>query len=174
MGQDTNEALGKKNWYEVLPDRHIKCEKGEVNMKSKIREDPMQIIKKLTNTKQKEEIKSKVYTSVVQSVYEKQQKMHEESDNKSKKTKKHKKHKRKHKSESNYNHSEDVEEHENKKRRLEILRQERLKREREEQIKTELLLAKTRNNDKSKSAENPTVNRKYNSQFNPELARQNF
>lgn len=52
LGQDTNEALGKKSWYEVLPERY-KEEKVEVNLKSKVRDDPLAVIKKMTQTGQK-------------------------------------------------------------------------------------------------------------------------
>ncbi|KAJ8950144.1 hypothetical protein NQ314_007997, partial [Rhamnusium bicolor] len=49
LGQDTNEALGKKSWYDVAPDRESSGQ-GEVNMKSKIREDPIGIIKNSENS----------------------------------------------------------------------------------------------------------------------------
>ncbi|KAJ8891067.1 hypothetical protein PR048_010576 [Dryococelus australis] len=62
---------------------------------------------------------------------------------------------------------------------LEQLRAERLKREKEEQLRTQVLLAAIRGEppppaQADKTNHVPTVKQKYNSQFNPELARQNF
>lgn len=191
LGQDTNEALGQKSWYEKVPTRKKTDEKGEVNMKSKIREDPMEIIKKLTKKKPGNEEEQSDYKRLAQF---REQALRTDVESTSSK-KKHKKKSKKHKKEKKRRHcsvdeanktitskkrkrsessdAESDQEREIKRRKLELLRQDRLKREREEKIRSELLLAKLKG-PKEKPKEEVSVKRKYNSQFNPELARQNY
>lgn len=193
LGQDTNEALGKKNWYDVAPDRSS-FEKEEVNMKAKMKEDPLTIIKKYTSIEKTSQssAKTNIFPIIHSSTVDKQshsRKRKFSSDSsfseKYKGRKKHKKHKSKKKhSKHNSDLSEsdsdsDIQEIE-KKRKLEVLRMERLKREQEERKKTDMLLAKVYGEDdknKTNTAQ-PKVQRhvkqKYNSQFNPEIAKQNF
>lgn len=174
LGQDTNEALGKKNWYEVPPSlsrsseikdtydklvlkdqdgkpkqKELDIKNGEVSYKSKQRLDPMNAFIKYCH------IKSDVKVSSDHSSKEK-----EESHMSSFKSK-HKKHKK----------SKDE-----KKEKLLKLREARLKREREEKCKTDLFLTRLSGEPEQSNAEVPqtTVKPKYNSQFNPELARQNY
>jgi len=119
-----------------------------------------------------------------------------EKKKKSKKSKKSKKHKSESNKESKRKNrkssskqetnvtsstSEEDSEDEMKRKNLERLRTERLEREREEKRKTDKLLAKLRG-DKDPEEEKPEkssepargVKQRYNSQFNPELARQNY
>ncbi|CAH0546052.1 unnamed protein product [Brassicogethes aeneus] len=181
LGQDTNEALGKKSWYETLPDRHGK---GEVNLKTKLREDPLNVIKKYVEMGKAIEEKNSKYVSPIsnvvmeeKSVYvsdKKRKRRESSSDEKAPKKhrhKKHKKHKRK-KVES----SSDSEEETAKKVNLEMLRMQRIKREREERKKAEQLLQdlNPKKSDDNKTKSRPQVQRKYNSQFNPDLAKQNY
>ncbi|CAG4950076.1 unnamed protein product [Colias eurytheme] len=173
LGQDTNEALGKKNWYEVLPDSSRFCrpeyvkdtydklvlkdedgkpktkdcdeKDGEINWKSKQRHDPINAFKKYCKSE-----KSKLIT-------------HTEIKSKNK---------------------VDVtdlkpEKHSNKKSdkelKLKKLREARLKREQEEKQKTVLFLTKLNGGPTLEDKEKPKkITPKYNSQFNPELARQNY
>ncbi|XP_076046637.1 uncharacterized protein LOC143028434 [Oratosquilla oratoria] len=68
--------------------------------------------------------------------------------------------------------SDDEREQEEKRKQLEILRAERLKREAEERKRTEKLL-KGENPDSKEKEPKPAFKQQYNSQFNPQLARQN-
>ncbi|XP_030760734.1 leukocyte receptor cluster member 1 homolog [Sitophilus oryzae] len=201
LGQDTNEALGKKSWYEIAPKRKTDGT-GEINLKAKVREDPLNIIKKFTISNEKSsgettskskytEYKSLLHTELKHSSKSKKRNRHssressEERANKKHKHKRQKKHKkRKHRSssESSVNEhtvssiSDDEDKlQEEKNRKLSILRAERLKREQAERRKTEELLAKIRGDNIKEGNKNTNEPRqKYNSQFNPYLAKQNF
>lgn len=194
LGQDTNEALGKKNWYDEIPSRNC-SELGEVNLKSKLREDPLQILKKYTTSNsQKNKCSEKVSIKCeISELSLKSKKRHKrKSENSKKKLKSEKKSdnspERKRKRTRNYSDSSDSTEFtlkklktvsksdssdesvSLKKKKLEILRIERLKRERDEQLRTKTLLEEM----KSSKSKNPELaGRKYNSQFNPDIARQN-
>lgn len=160
LGQDTNEALGKKNWYEVAPEtsrfartsevkvsydklvlkdadgkeklRKLDEKDGEIDFKAKQRQDPLHIFSKFCK-------KEKSIKTV-------------------------KKDKPK-KPESN-----------NKVDKLLKLREARLKREREERRKTDRFLSGLNGStpNPEETLPTPKVKPKYNSQFNPELARQNY
>ncbi|RZB41558.1 leukocyte receptor cluster member 1 -like [Asbolus verrucosus] len=188
LGQDTNEALGKRNWYDEVPDRSLN-DTTEVNMKSKIREDPLRIMKKfMSNTDNTEKKKSepihKAVALSIESLKKKSKKgkrssCSDESPHKKKhkKDKKRlKKKKRKHSSDTSISdNSEDEQLEFEKKRKLEILRMERLKREKEERVRSENLLAKLRGETVNKDDNVPkVVKKKYNDQFNPEIAKQNY
>lgn len=200
LGQDTNEALGKKNWYDVAPNRSS-FEKEEVNMKAKIKEDPLTIIKKYTSIEKTSQSLDK--TNIFPIIHSNSVDKHESHSRKRKlssesslsekykeKTshKRRKKHK-KHKSTKRHSrHCSDLSESDNesdiqqieKKKKLEVLRMQRLKREQEERKKTDVLLAKVfGEDDKNKTDTTPPkvqrhVKQRYNSQFNPEIAKQNF
>lgn len=198
LGQDTNEALGKKNWYDVAPNRST-IEKGEVNMKTKILHDPLNVMKKYLSTPKPEpsSIPSIEYTSCIGSSNttslckkhkrERRKSSSSESNNGDdlyKSQKKHKKKKHKHKKHKStkkdvFSDSESFSDGDDdklkKKKKLEQLRIERLNREKEERRKSEILLAKIRGEkiDEPK-IEEKAVKQKYNSQFNPELAKQNY
>ncbi|KAH9630413.1 hypothetical protein HF086_016951 [Spodoptera exigua] len=173
LGQDTNEALGKKNWYEVAPEtsrfsrssdikdtydklvlkdvdgkpkvKEPDVKDGEVNYKRKQELDPMNAFKHLHKC---DKIKNNLRPS----------KQKSQIDNYKHKKKKHKKDKI-----------------QDKEMKLQKLREARLKREQQEKYRTELFLKGLHNSNETKEVEKETrVKPKYNSQFNPELARQNY
>ncbi|KAF5299822.1 hypothetical protein FQA39_LY11359 [Lamprigera yunnana] len=182
LGQDTNEALGKKNWYDVAPKRFTN-EKEEVHMKSKILNDPLNNMKKHLSLPgiEEQEIVVPHNTSLCKKHKRKRRRSLSSEDLKSKSHKKHKK-KHKHKKSKKNNKQSDDEyysdsEQERLKRikKLELLRIERLFRERDERMKSQALLAKLKGEKlpEPKPAK-PLVKQKYNSQFNPDLAKQNY
>lgn len=181
LGQDTNEALGKKNWYDVAPNRSTK-EKEEVHMKSKVLYDPLNDMKKYLSVPVAEEPPIIMPHSTSLCKKHKRERRH---SSKSSKKSSHKKHKKKHKnkkskkeskSSSDDAHSTDDEDKLKKKKKLDLLRLERIKREKSERKKTDVLLAKFKGDTvkKPKPVEERSVKQKYNSQFNPELAKQNY
>lgn len=168
-------------------------------MKSKQLEDPLNIIKKYTTVIKKDETESVKTSSIFpivnynradenpSSARSSDQKRTLHGDEEPYKRKKHKKRHKKHKSHrrkrklsnsSEYSESgEDEIIKTEKTRKLEILRMERLRREQEERKRSELLLAKVFGKEVEKSKSSPRqrhVKQKYNSQFNPELAKQNY
>ncbi|XP_050351611.1 leukocyte receptor cluster member 1 homolog [Nymphalis io] len=168
LGQDTNEALGKKNWYNVIPEstrfsrssdikdtyeklmlkdkdgkikEKLKDEKdGEIAWSAKQQLDPMNSFKSFChNSKNKDIFKKKL-------------------DNKKKNQK------------SKHKNKDDL------KKKLQKLREARLKREQQEKYRTEMFLSKLNGTapEKEKDEKIPKIKPKYNSQFNPEIARQNY
>lgn len=175
LGQDTNEALGRKSWYEQAPDRS-KNDKTEVGLKAKKREDPLVLVKKLTSHYEKACEKSqdptKKYKEYQKMVFSpEKRKRRSGSDEEEQRRRKHHKHHRK----SCSDESEADEEKVEKMRKLEVLRAQRLKREREEKARAEQLLARIKGEgaEVKKVAAESRIG-KYNSQFNPEIAKQNF
>ncbi|XP_013190624.2 leukocyte receptor cluster member 1 homolog [Amyelois transitella] len=174
LGQDTNEALKKKNWYEVLPEARSSMSKqvretydmlvlrdqdgkpkqkeldekyGEVGWKAKQRLDPINNFKKIC--KLEGEIKNdKKKVSAIYSCSKTNQ--------------------------MNKKHKKDL--NDEKETKLQKLREARLKREQQEKHKTELFLSGLAGKTESDYIDPPVskVKPKYNSQFNPELARQNY
>ncbi|CAG9836891.1 unnamed protein product [Diabrotica balteata] len=174
--QDTNEALGKKSWYNVAPDRSDI--KHEVNLKTKIREDPLHIIKKY-NLESNKKVTLDDIPSTSRSVKELDSICRQISVSKQTKKHKHKKHKKhkKRKYSTSSDSSEDMELKIEKQKELEILRMKRLKREAEERKKTNAVLSKLKKKDDEPVENSNKVNNfkaKYNSQFNPYLAKQNY
>lgn len=190
LGQDTNEALRKKDWYEKLPDRGNSATddnvRTEVELKRKSYHDPLNIIRKVMGPTEAKDTGSQFtkksnYTSMLKDIglIEKEIEKSRKKKSKRKKSKKSKKsRKRRHSSSTSSPDSDDEDLQKLKKRKIEILRQERIKREAAEKQKADLLLAKVRGDPvpftKPKEPERPVVRQKYNSQFNPELARQNY
>ncbi len=163
LGQDTNEATGKVSWYNKPRSSLVTETDGECDMKGKSKLDP---ICKYQHLFPKRQYPKK--TSKPESVLTTSPKKH----------KKHKKHKSKHGKRSRRSSSESSSNSDTerlaKAQKLQILRQERLKREREEKLRADKLLAKMKGEDVvEKVEEPPPFVQKYNSQFNPHLARQN-
>jgi len=174
LGQDTNEATGKKNWYEELPKRLTDTERDtELEIKKKALNDPMNDIKKylkIMHSKSGED-HQRVKTEAVKRKHCNSDSSHSDYESRSTHERcKDKKHKRKHK------HSEKEEVRSQTSTDIEKLRAERLLREQGEKLKTEALLAKVRGEPipvVAPEIPKPTIKQKYNSQFFPEIARQN-
>lgn len=159
LGQDTNEALGKKSWYEQLPDRAH--DKKEVSLKSKLREDPLVLMKKIGDQHKKARAaveESRRYSELRKEFFE--------DVRRSKKRKN---------PEDIVSPSVDKEDahRAEKRRKLEDLRAERIRREKEERRRSEELLAKVIRGEEKKDPPKES-GRRYNAQFNPELAKQNY
>ncbi|XP_017779891.1 PREDICTED: leukocyte receptor cluster member 1 homolog [Nicrophorus vespilloides] len=197
LGQDTNEALGKTSWYNELPNRKsIDANEAEVNLKHKQLYDPLEKMKKLLSLPISKPVEPKdgldpgFLKSLMQQrpppvVSRKRERSESDEEEKVKKRKKHKKKHKKEKSKKKskkrkrersssreYTSEDEIE----KKRKLEELRSQRLKREAEERRKSESLLAKLRGDKVPVEVETipkSAVKQKYNSQFCPEIAKQN-
>lgn len=159
LGQDTNEALGKKNWYDVAPNRS--CNDQEININTKMREDPLIDVKKYTAIGKK-----------CDELYKKSRQLNF-TEEKTQTVKKHKKEKNK-QIRGKTSDSLDKEQKTAKQSKLELLRQERLKREMVEKRRTEELLSKLRGEKEKKQTDKSNFKPRYNSQFNPEIAKQNY
>lgn len=155
LGQDTDEVTGNVRWYNKKPTRLDMHETDkEIETKVKTYNDPLLMMKKYIEGDQKSCTMSKV--------------LDKKKDDSLKK--KHKKKKKKKEKEKKKDKDE-------KKLDLEKLREKRLKREREERFRASQLLAKMNGVEPvevSKPQIKPTIVQKYNSQFNPYLAKQNY
>ncbi|XP_047362804.1 leukocyte receptor cluster member 1 homolog [Vespa velutina] len=181
LGQDTNEALGKKNWYEELPKRLTDKDKDiEVEIKKKVLHDPIQDMKKylsiMGSVCSEKHVKTEI-TSVKRRHYDLDDSDNEmEKRSSGKKNKKHKKKYKKQKREENDTFDESSEKSKIT-TNIEKLRAERLLREQKEKLRAEVLVAKLRGDplpiSLSEEIPKPSVKQKYNSQFFPEIARQN-
>lgn len=159
LGQDTDEITGNVQWYNKKPKRlELSTTDKEIETKVKTFNDPLLIIKKYVENDEKNSKNSKELVKKI-------------DNNPIKKHKKKKKKKEKEKEKS----KEKVKEE--KKLLLEQLREKRLKREREERFRASQLLAKINGVEPievPKSQPKPIIVQKYNSQFNPYLAKQNY
>lgn len=167
LGQDTDEATGNVQWYNKKPKRLDTCEPNkEIETKVKTFNDPLMIMKKYIDSDKKCDTNSKKLSEVKDDLPLKKHKK------KKKKKEKEKKKEKDQKKEKNQKKEKDQ-----KKLDLEKLREKRLKREREERFRASQLLAKMNGVDPVKvSTPNPkpAIVQKYNSQFNPFLAKQNY
>lgn len=201
LGQDTNEALGKRNWYDVAPKRSEDAEERpvEVGLKVKHLHDPMlRFLKKSFDQKTPSSAlattnvavavspsKSSKTVDTIRRTNEEERK----KKNKKNKRKHHHKDKRKRKKYSSDSDDSDTaaEIKRHKMDNLRKLREKRLQREKAEQDRVkEFLMEKfpalapppdTRHREKSTTPFErpvPFVKQKYNSQFNPVLAKQNY
>lgn len=186
LGQDTNESLRLKSWYEVAPKR-IQVEDElqivEKDMKTKYNQDPLTLMNALLPPESKTE--TKLATKRKRSptppilIMAKSEELED-----SKKHKNHKKERKKHKKEKHKKHHKEKkrsrhqheEEARQKRLKLENMRKERLRREMTEKVRQDALLAPKEIQKQSTVVNPPTprVVQKYNSQFNPELAKQNM
>lgn len=188
LGQDTNEALRLKSWYEVAPKRLDVGEEREIvekDLKTKHNQDPLTFIKAVLPPEPKTEINTAnkrtrsptpVHIPAAHKEEERDSKRHKKHKKERKKHKKekHKKHDRNHKHKRKKSKESPEEEAIQKRLKLEQLRKERLRREMIEKARQDALLAPKEAKATTEPPTTPRVVQKYNSQFNPELAKQNM
>lgn len=191
LGQGTNEALKFKSWYELLPERKaVNYKIQEKDAKCKHQHDPLSVInyllpnhngthRILTNRTVSEPPIIPKLTEITPKLNIVHDSITSQKLNK-KQYAKYSKEKVKHSIHKNKDWSPDYDVHEDlhdKRMRLEMLRKERLKRELlEKERQAKVLNAKACSaNIESKQffPSNSGINQKYNSQFNPEIAKQN-
>lgn len=198
LGQDTNEALGKRNWYDVAPKRGDDTEEQpvEVGLKVKHLHDPMLRFLKKPFAPKTSSTSAAIAMSVVADPVSPSKSANtvrspNEKERKRKSKKKKKKHhhkdrrKRKHSSSNSDDSDTDAEIKRHKLDNLRKLREKRLQREKAENDRVkEFLLEKfpalapppPKREKSATPFERPVpfVKQKYNSQFNPVLAKQNY
>ncbi|XP_037726451.1 leukocyte receptor cluster member 1 homolog [Drosophila subpulchrella] len=177
LGQDTNEALKVRSWYEVAPKRPEVGDPAatEAFLKQKLAHDPLTLINALLPPEKKDPKKAtkrkRERTPTPPPEPSSSHKL-----KKSKKDKKHKKHKG-HKSKKDSKETL-LDAERQKREKLDRLRRERLRREAAERQRSEALFAPKEPavtaSAASTPAPTPRIVQKYNSQFNPELAKQNM
>lgn len=193
---------GRRDWYDVAPKKidayDDRGKKLEVGLKTKNYNDPLNVMKKYIKETEKSNsakaaatasllTKSKTLFPIAIDKTIQVLKHHKKKSKKSSKSKKHKKEKYKEKShkrsKSKSKSLSEYRQSDEKNQKLLRLRAERLKREEVEQNRTKLLLAKFTNVDEEQKIvkslepvviEPIKVKQKYNSQFNPEIAKQNY
>lgn len=215
LGQDTNEALGKRDWYDRAPQRADTFDSSgkrvEVGFQVKSFNDPLNVMKRYLGSSATKVKGAEIaapqpstsssttfkYISPLAHISDlnppegkkrhKEKKKRKKSKSKSsKKPKKEKKSRKRRRSESSSSENDGDEEEQRMKRikieKLEQLRTERLKREKEERRRSDELIARVtgvplkpdKEESKPTVPERRPIKQKYNSQFNPELAKQNY
>ncbi|KAH8351167.1 hypothetical protein KR084_008720, partial [Drosophila pseudotakahashii] len=182
LGQDTNEALKVRSWYEVAPKRPEVGDPAvtEAYLKQKLAHDPLTLINALLPPEKKDPksaTKRKRERTPTPPPPPEPSSSHKPK--KSKKDKKHGKHKKHKGHKSKKDSKETVLAAERQKReKLDRLRRERLRRETAERQRSEALFAPKEPAGTASAASTPAptprIVQKYNSQFNPEIAKQNM
>ncbi|XP_022210739.2 leukocyte receptor cluster member 1 [Drosophila obscura] len=190
LGQDTNEALKTRSWYEVAPKRSEAGDHNatEAHLMQKLSHDPLTLINALIPPEKKAPKripKRKVEPSPEPSLAAPspthsahKSKRHKKEHKKGIRESKHKKHKSHKSGKESKELALTAERH--KREKLERLRKERLRREAAERQRSEALFAPQEAavhvpaSAASTPAPTPKIVQKYNSQFNPELAKQNM
>lgn len=191
LGQDSVESTGNVSWYNKVPSRLNNMSEGknkkeaketEVNLKSKKSADPLNGIRsylEISSTiKKKEEKKTSISNTRILNLKPNENPVKEYNIIRNNKDNSHKRKKSKDSKKNKHGYFERktcLESHSKSQVNLQVLREKRLQREREEKIRAERHLAKLRG---ELIPENnpvlPTIQQKYSSQFNPHLAKQNF
>ncbi|EDX13497.1 leukocyte receptor cluster member 1 homolog [Drosophila simulans] len=177
LGQDTNEALKVRSWYELAPKRPEvgDATPTETHLKQKLAHDPLTLINALLPPEKKDPKKAtkRIRERTPTPSQEPSMPHKDKKSKKDKKNSKHKKHKSKNGSRETLLAEERI-----KREKLETLRRERMRRETAERQRSEALFAPKElpvaASAASTPAATPKVVQKYNSQFNPELAKQNM
>lgn len=191
LGQNTVEATGQVSWYNKVPERSRSGNSEpsvEASVKSKQLIDPLNDIRRaLDMTKDEVKYEKKQSSSISSKSHDRSNSTdgpHDHKRHKLKSLKKKKKHRKKSKkrkkdsdtdessSDSDVSGSEDSETDRKRKINLDELRAERLQREEKEKLRAAQVLAKLRG--ETVPEPKPIIQQKYNSQFNPHLAKQNF
>lgn len=181
LGQDTNEITGNVSWYNKIPERFKDVDQKEVKTESKSIIDPLNIINfylKNKDTPHSENSSNRVSKEISSTCFKTEQfeVKAESSKHSAKKKKKKKKDGKKEKKKSKkkkYKKFDDSRSDKDDRKCAELakLREKRLKRELNERIRAAELLAKRNGLTTEVTTQLPVS--KYNSQFNPHLARQN-
>ena len=192
LGQDTNELTGEKSWWQQIPeDRKRKRDEAAhsddesdknqpLSKHSKLKDslDPLNTVRRYLGTEGIQNIIKKSSSKSAKLNSSKHKHKQKKKKSKSKKSKKSKsKKKKKYRSDSDSESDTDiVQEKVEKQLKLEKLREERLKREEKERDRANHVLYGTplqKTKVDKPDPTNPESARKYNSQFNPHIAKQN-
>ncbi|XP_017140737.2 leukocyte receptor cluster member 1 [Drosophila miranda] len=195
LGQDTNEALKTRSWYEVAPKRPRREDHTatEIHLKQKLSHDPLTLINALIPPEKKapkrapkrKAERTSSPSPTPNSLAERSPTHSAHKSKKGRKDKKGSKESKKHKNKKQKSHKSVKESKElalaaerHKREKLERLRKERLRREASERQRSEALFALPKAAvpaiAASTPAPTPKIVQKYNSQFNPDLAKQNM
>ncbi|XP_052872006.1 leukocyte receptor cluster member 1 homolog [Anopheles cruzii] len=193
LGQDTNESLGKQSWYDMIPKGNhspdTQRKSVEIDLKLKHYQDPYNTFKNFSSCKTSSDSISsdtKIRNAETQanipssSRRKPQRKTQTHGFNYSKKTHHDTVEKiKRHKSKIQDAYDKKFKTRENgKAANLERMREERIARERQEKIRAEQIFVHIHRKQISLSSNTSPTNQvsrqKYNSQFHPEIAKQNY